>query len=138
MNKKEKALKIAVIVLGVLAVMDIFRGYMHTFNIWYASENVAQMTQTPDTMNLMNVFGVSNFLTAFIYFIVIKKAKEIAPYILIAIPTSYLIGIISSSLTGVSAMQQSSWNGQYMMYGYLIVSFIVGLNYILRKNETVK
>lgn len=131
MFKKEKALKIATITLGLIAIMDIFRGYMHTFNIWHASENIAHMTQTADTLMLMNTFGISNFLTGFIYILIIVKAKEIAPYILTIIPISYLIGIISSNITGISQMQTSQWNGQYMMYIYLTISLLVGLNYFI-------
>ena len=56
-KSKEKALNIAVITLFVVAGVDIARGYMHTFNVWWASENIAQMTQTADTMHLMITFG---------------------------------------------------------------------------------
>lgn len=131
MFKRDTALKIAISVLALIASMDIFRGYMHTFNIWWASENIARMSQTADTMLLMNTFGISNFLTGFIYILIIAKAKEITPYILTILPLSYLIGIISSNITGISQMQTSEWNGQYMMYVYLTISFIVGLNYFV-------
>ena len=111
-KSKEKALNIAVITLFVVAGVDIARGYMHTFNVWWASENIAQMTQTADTMHLMITFGASNFLTGFIYVLIGLKAKEIAPYVLILIPVSYLLGIISGHTTGVSAMSsETAWNG---------------------------
>ena len=131
MFKREKALKIAMIALGLIAFMDLLRGYMHTFNIWYASENIAHMTQTADTMMLMNTFGITNFLTGFIYILIIVKAKELAPYVLTILPLSYLIGIISIKTTGISKMQTAEWNGQYMMYVYLTLSFIVSLNYFI-------
>lgn len=131
MFTKDRALKIAVITLTLLAVMDLFRGYMHTFNIMYASENIAHMTLTPDTLNLMNTFGISNFLTAFIYILIVVKAKDLAPYVLVIVPFSYLLGIISNNITGVAAMQTAEWNGQYMMYIYLTVSAVVGINYFI-------
>lgn len=131
MFKKETALRIAVATLIIVAFMDLFRGYMHTANIWYASENIAKMTQTADTMNLMNSFGISNLLTGCIYLLIILKAKELSPYVLVIIPATYLIGIISSNLTGVSAMQVSEWNGKYMMMIYLAVTAVIGTNYFI-------
>lgn len=130
-TNKEKALKISVFTLALVACMDLFRGYMHTFNIWWASENIAHMTQTADTMFLMNTFGISNILTGLIYILVIIKSKELSPYILILIPTSYALGIISNQVTGVAAMQSSDWNGQYMMYVYLTIISLVGINYFI-------
>ena len=131
-KSKEKALNIAVITLFVVAGVDIARGYMHTFNVWWASENIAQMTQTADTMHLMITFGASNFLTGFIYVLIGLKAKEIAPYVLILIPVSYLLGIISGHTTGVSAMSsETAWNGMYMLYIYWTVITLVSVNYFV-------
>lgn len=131
MFTKEKSLKIAVVTLTLVAFLDLFRGFMHTFNIWYASENIAHMTQTPDTMFLMNTFGISNLLTGGIYLLVVKKSKELAPYLLIIIPVAYVIGVISAKFTGISQMQISQWNGQYMMYVYLSIVALVGINYFV-------
>lgn len=129
--KKEKALKIAVYTLGVLAVVDLIRGLMHTFLIMYASENIAHMTQTPDTLMLMTAFGIANWLSGAIYILVIRKAKELAPYLLILIPITYLIGVISLNVTGIASMQTAAWNGQYMLIVYMTVSLIAGLNYFI-------
>ena len=131
MFSKETSLKIARVTLFLLAIMDLFRGFMHTFNIWHASGNIAKMSQTADTLQLMNTFGITNFLTAFIFIIVVIKAKDIAPYILAAIPTAYIIGIISSNITGVQAMQTSAWRGKYMMFVYLGITILVSLNYFI-------
>jgi|LGVE01.1.fsa_nt_gb hypothetical protein len=132
MFSKDKALKIAIITLSIIAGVDLIRGFMHTFNIWWASENIAHMSQTADTMFLMNTFGVSNLLTGFIYILVIKKAKDIAPHILLLIPGAYLLGTISNHMTGVKAMQSATeWNGQYVMYVYLFAIGVIGLNYFI-------
>ncbi len=101
MFTEKKAMRIATAVLGLIAVMDIVRGYMHTFNIWWASDFFAQMSQTADTLMLMNTFGITNFLTGFIYILIILKARNLSPYILMIIPISYLMGIISARMTGV-------------------------------------
>ncbi len=140
-TNKEKALKISVFTLILVAFIDLLRGYMHTFNIWWASENIAHMTQTADTMFLMNTFGISNILTGLIYILAIIKSKELSPYILILISTSYALGIISNQVTGVAAMQSSDWNGQYIMYIYLIMVSLVGINYfvsIYHENKKLK
>ena len=131
MFKKEKAFKLTVITLGIIAGIDLLRGVMHTFLIMWASKNIAHMTQTADTLFLMNTFGVSNLLTGFIFILILWKAKVLAPYILVLVPFIYLVGVISSSLTGIAAMQTSEWNGQYLMYVYLGVSFISGSNYFI-------
>ncbi len=132
MFSKDKALKVAIITLSIIAGVDLIRGFMHTFNIWWASENIAHMSQTADTMFLMNTFGVSNWLTGFIYILVIKKAKNIVPHILMLVPAAYILGIISNHMTGVAAMQSATeWNGQYMMYAYLFIIGVVGLNYFI-------
>ena len=131
MFKKETALKIAVITLGIIAGVDIIRGLMHTFFIMFASENIAHMTQTPDTLNLMNVFGIANLLSGVTYILIVKKAKELAPYMLMLIPITYVVGMISSNITGVAAMQTSAWNGQYMMFVYLAIAALVGINYFI-------
>jgi len=131
MFKKETAMKIAVIALGVIAGVDIIRGLMHTFFIMYASENIAQMTQTPDTLNLMNTFGIANLLSGVTYILIIKKAKDLSPYILIIIPLIYLVGIISANVTGVAAMQTSAWNGIKMLMVYWSVCIVVGVNYFI-------
>lgn len=128
---KEGALKLAVTALIVIGGLDLFRGFMHTFNIWWASENIAKMSQTADTMFLMNTFGISNFLTGAIFLLIAKKAKELAPYILVLIPLVYALGIISSHITGVAAMQESEWNGQYFMFSYFALIILVGINYFI-------
>lgn len=131
MFKKKTALQIAVVTLGIIAGMDIIRGLMHTFFIMYASENIAQMTQTPDTLNLMNTFGIANFLSGITYILILWKAKALSPYMLTIIPPVYFIGIISARVTGVAAMQTAAWNGQYMLYVYWAVCLIVGINYFI-------
>lgn len=131
MFTEKKALRIATYALGLIAVTDIVRGYMHTFNIWWASDYFAQMSQTADTLMLMNTFGITNFLTGFIYILIILKARHLSPYILMILPVSYLLGILSARMTGVMQLQTSAWNGQYMMIIYLLSSLIVGSNYFI-------
>jgi len=135
---KDGALKLAVIVLVILGAMDLIRGFMHTFNIWWASENFAHMSQTADTMSLMNTFGISNYLTGVIYLLIARKAKELTPYILMIIPGTYGLGIISSHVTGVAAMQTSAWNGKYMLFVYWAICLVAGINYFAASRRSGK
>jgi len=87
----------------------------------------------------MITFGASNFLTGFIYVLIGLKAKEIAPYVLILIPVSYLLGIISGHTTGVSAMSsETAWNGMYMLYVYWTVITLVSVNYFVSEYKEKK
>ena len=131
MISKSLALKINTIVLGVIALIDIIRGDMHTFNINYASANIAKIDPHPDALYLLGVFGMSNFLTAFIYLIVVWKAKHIAPYILLLLPFAYLVGIIGLKTQDVQ--MQSEFNGQYIMFGYFTICLLTSLLYFTSK-----
>lgn len=131
MFHKEFTLKLNAIVLSLLALMDLFRGYMHTFNIKWASAHVAQIAPNPDSLFLMGAFGMSNFLTGFIYLIIVWKAKHIAPYVLLVIPVAYLLGLLGLQQQGVH--MESAFNGQYMMYVYLGICFITSIFYFTAK-----
>lgn len=131
MLNRSLTLKINAIVLTVIAIADIIRGYMHTFNINYAAANIAKIDHHPDALYLLGVFGMSNFLTAFIYLFIVWKAKHIAPFILLIIPLGYLVGIIGLKTQGVH--MQSDFNGQYMMFGYFAICLLTSLTYFTSK-----
>ena len=132
MGNKERALKISTVTLFVIAMIDLLRGFMHTFQINFAATNIAKIQATPDELILMGSFGMANFLSGILYLLVLKKAKHLAPYVLIIIPTAYLLGIIGLKMQGVH--MQAEFNGQYMMYVYLGVSALVsGYYFILHK-----
>lgn len=132
MFKKKIALKINTRVLGALAILDLIRGYMHTFNINWASANIAKIDPIPDSLMLMGSFGISNFLTGFIYLLIIWKAKQLAPYILLLIPFSYVLGIIGLKIQNVQ--MEAEFNGQYMMHVYLILCALTGVYYFVASN----
>ena len=134
MQKKETAAKISTIVLFLAGLMDVIRGFAHTFNVKYSAENLAGIKPIPDSLYLMGAFGVSNFLTGFIYFLVLWKAKALAPYILLIIPVSYFIG--GMGLRFQNVQPESQFIGQYMMFAYLSICLISGLFYLLSKNSS--
>ncbi|MEM7182037.1 MAG: hypothetical protein AAF518_14060 [Spirochaetota bacterium] len=110
-----------------LGILDLFRGFMHTFNIMWASQNVAKIEPLPDSLVLMGAFGISNYLTGAIYILVWKKAKFLAPYILGLIPMTYLLGAIGLQFAGVEA--QAEFKGKYMMLVYNGLCMITAVTY---------
>lgn len=133
MLKKDLALKINVAVLFLAGLMDLIRGFMHTYNVRYAAENMAGIEPISDSLVLMGSFGISNFLTAFIYFLVIWKAKKLAPYVLLLIPISYFIGGMGIQYQNV--VMESEFKGQYMMAKYLFICLLTSLLYFTGRGE---
>jgi hypothetical protein len=81
----------------------------------------------------MGAFGISNFLTGFIYFLVLWKAKVLTPYILLLIPISYFIGGMGLQFQNIQP--ESQFIGRYMMAVYLSICFLAGLLYLLSKKR---
>jgi hypothetical protein len=131
MIKKETALKVCTIVLFLAGLMDLRRGFAHTFQVRYSAEYLAGIEPIPDSLVLMGAFGISNFLTGLIYFLVIWKAKKLAPFILFFIPLSYLIGGLGLKLQSVQP--EAQFTGQYIMFIYLSTCFLAGFLYLVSK-----
>jgi len=116
-------------VLFFIGMLDVLRGFMHTFLLTWSATNVAQLDMTAgsgDQVFLLGVFGISNFLTGFIYFLISRQARELSPYVLIMIPLTYLLGLIGIWSGGVHG--QAAFEGKYFMLAYFaicIVTFIV-------------
>lgn len=136
MFNKERAVKINSIVLFCLGLVDLLRGFMHTYNINWAAVNIAKMEAHPDAMMLMGTFGISNFLTGFIYIYIAWKAKKHAPVLLFLIPAAYFIGVVGMKLSQVS--MQSEFNGQYMMLGYMAICVISTVYYLISAKKDKK
>jgi hypothetical protein len=134
MFKKELSIKINAVVLFCLGLLDLLRGFMHTFNINWASANIAKIDPHPDALMLMGSFGISNFLTGFIYLYIVWKVKEKASIILFLIPTAYFIGVVGTKLSGIS--MQSEFNGKYMMYVYMAICVLSSLYYAISTKKS--
>ena len=134
MIKKERAAKICTIILIMAGLMDLIRGFAHTFNVRYSAQHLAGIEPISDSLVLMSAFGMSNFLTAFIYFLIVWKARPLAPFILILIPLSYLIGGLGMKFQNVQL--ESQFQGQHMMSVYLTICFISGVLFFLTKKST--
>ena len=66
---------------------------------------------------MLGAFGISNVLTGFLYLLISRRARELAPYVLAIIPATYLLGMIGISVAGVQG--QSAFDGKYFMMIYL-------------------
>jgi hypothetical protein len=116
------------LVLFFIGGLDVLRGFMHTFLLTWSATNVAKLNMragSGDQVFLLGVFGISNFLTGFIYFLISRKARELSPYVLIIIPLTYLLGLIGIWSGNVHG--QAAFEGQYFMlvyFGICIVTFI--------------
>jgi hypothetical protein len=133
MIKKETAAKICTIILIMAGAMDMIRGFAHTYNVRYSAQHLAGIEPISDSLVLMSAFGISNFLTAFIYFLVVWKARPLAPFILILIPLSYFIGGLGMKFQNVQL--ESQFQGQHMMAVYLIICLISGVLFFISKKS---
>lgn len=133
MLSEKTALKISSIVLFAAGLMDIKRGIAHTFGVRYSAEVLAGIEPISDSLVLMSAFGMSNFLTGFIFLLIVWKARHLAPYVLLLIPVSYFIGGIGMNLQEVQL--ESRFVGQYIMRVYLLICTLTGLLYFLAKRK---
>jgi hypothetical protein len=76
----------------------------------------------------MGAFGISNFLTGFIYILIVWKAKKIIPYVLLLIPVSYCIGRLGLQYSNV-LIDPNKFKGQYIMSVYLGICVITVIFY---------
>jgi hypothetical protein len=131
MFNKSILLKINVVILFLAGVMDIIRGYAHTFNVRFSAEKRAGIEPLADSLYLMGAFGISNILTGLLYFLVIWKARNLTPFVLIIIPISYLIGGLGIAYQNVQP--EAPFVGQHMMAVYLSICMVTSLLYFLSK-----
>lgn len=138
-QKPRKRFSLSSRVLFFIGLLDILRGFMHTFLLTWSATNIAKldMLNSPkDQLFLLGVFGISNFLTGFIYLIISKKAPELSPYILIIIPLVYLFGLLGIRLNNVHA--QAAFEGRYFMFGYFALCIITFILFLIKKQSIIR
>jgi hypothetical protein len=121
-------------VLFFIGGLDVLRGFMHTFLLTWSATNIAKLNmaiESSDQVFLLGVFGISNFLTGFIYFLVSKKARELSPYVLIIIPLTYLLGLIGIWSGNVHG--QAAFEGKYFMLVYFSICIITFVTFQFQK-----
>ena len=121
-------------VLLFLGCLDLLRGFMHTFNLTWSATNVAKLdlsTGSADAIFLLGVFGISNWLTGFLYILISRKARELSPYVLGLIPATYLFALIGIWSNGVRG--QAAFEGQYFMFAYFGVCIVTCITFLIQK-----
>jgi hypothetical protein len=134
MKNPLKTYKFPANILLILGFIDIFRGFLHTFEINWAAVTFAKLDLSfaaNDQLFLLGIFGISNILTGLLYILISRKAKEITPYVLLIIPLSYLIGLIGLRLSGITPA--SAFEGKYFMYVYFATCIITSGIFFYRK-----
>ena len=120
--------------LFIIGLYDLIRGFMHTYLLTWSASYFAKFdlaTVPEDQVFMLGVFGISNWLTGFLYLLISIKAKHLSPYVLIIIPLTYLLGLIGIWSCGIHG--QSAFNGQYFMYVYFAICVIIFLIFLFQK-----
>ncbi|MGD9621366.1 MAG: hypothetical protein AB7G47_17605 [Mycolicibacterium sp.] len=131
--------RIPAAVLFFLGIVDLVRGIMHTFALRWSGIHIAGFdpaTTPSDQFFLLGVFGISNFLTGFVFILISLRAREIAPYVLFLVPATYLLGLIGIGFAQVH--MEATFGGRYFMMVYLaicVVTFVVFLIQRLRQRR---
>jgi hypothetical protein len=126
-------------VLFFIGVLDVIRGFMHTFLLTWSATNIAKLditTGSSDQVFLLGVFGISNFLTGFLYFLISRKARKLSPYVLIIIPLAYLLGLIGIWSGGVHG--QAAFEGKYFMLAYFGICVLTFISFLIQKSTRNK
>lgn len=133
--KNENNIPIFVSIVAIaLGVLDLIRGFMHTILLEYATGNIAGLdlssSVAADLLQLLGVFGISNYITGLMLILLGWKARPLALTMLGAIPAAYSIGVAGIILnTSAYAATHGDWGGLPMMMVYIficIITFLAG------------
>ena len=122
-----KCPKFAWIITISLGCIDLFRGFIHTFMLEFAANNIFVINLSggvDNQMLLLGTFGISNYLTGIMLILIGMKARELIPIILPAIPVTYLLGTLLMS--GVVTPTAELGGGPFMLvyFAVCIATFI--------------
>jgi len=126
--------KFVSVVAIALGCLDLIRGFIHTLLLEFAATNIAGLdlstSQAGDLLQLMDAFGISNYLTGAMLILVGWKARPLALAMLGIIPVAYIVGILGMRINAADyAPSQAAWGGVGPMLVYLAISgitFIAG------------
>ena len=132
--------KFAWIILIVLGCVDIFRGIIHTVLLPYAAENIMGLDLSvarDDQLVLMGTFGISNYITGVLSIVIALKARNIAPYVFLITPISYIFGSI---MINIAANPSSKYGGLPLVFALIIISIgtfiaVIIWNFAKRKRK---
>lgn len=134
-KEKKDIYRLPAFVLFVLGCLDLLRGFLHTFEVNWASATFAHLDLSfarTDQLWLLGTFGISNILTGLLYILISRKAKELSPYVLIIIPLAYLLGVIGLRTSGITP--DADFLGKYFMLAYLGACLLTPAIFFIRKH----
>jgi hypothetical protein len=77
---------------------------------------------------LLAAFGISNYLTGFIFILIAIKAKHLSVYMLTSILAAYALGTIAIRLVGLTR-GSNAFSGMYIMMAYLLICLLTVIKY---------
>lgn len=133
--------KFVSIVAIALGFLDLARGFIHTILLQFAASNIAGLdlsaSNAADLLQLMGVFGISNYLTGVMLILTGWKARPLALVMLGAIPLTYLVGMAGIRANSAPyAPSQAAWGGVQPMMVYLAaaaITFLAGAIVTLKR-----
>jgi uncharacterized membrane protein len=119
------------LILLLIGIFDVIRGFMHTFNIYWAVDTFAKLDLSvakDAQLLLLAAFGISNYLTGFVFILISRKAKHLSVYMLSSIIAAYALGMIAIRLVGLTR-GSNAFSGMYIMMVYLLICLLTVLKY---------
>lgn len=129
--KTENIYRIPALVLFFIGIFDLIRGFMHTFNIYWAVDFFAKLDLSvakDAQLLLLAAFGISNYLTGFIFILISRKAKHLSVYMLAFIIAAYALGIVAMRIVGLTR-GSNAFSGMYIMMGYLLICLLTVIKF---------
>jgi hypothetical protein len=129
--KTENIYTFPALVLFFIGIFDLIRGFMHTFNIYWAVDFFAKLDLSvakDAQLFLLAAFGISNYLTGFIFILISRKAKHLSVYMLAFIIAAYALGIVAIRMVGLTR-GSNAFSGMYIMMAYLLICLLTVIKY---------
>ena len=82
---------------------------------------------------MLGTFGISNFLTGFIYLLISRRSPELSPYVLALIPGAYLLGLIGIWSNGIHGT--STYLGRYLLFIYFAICIVTVIYFAYDKQK---
>jgi hypothetical protein len=114
------------LVLFLIGIFDLIRGFMHTFNIYWAIDTFAKLDLSvakEAQLTLLAAFGISNYLSGFVFILISRKAKHLSVWMISSILAAYALGALATRIVGISR-GANAFNGMYIMMIYLLICLL--------------
>lgn len=120
------------LILLLIGIFDVIRGFMHTFNIYWAVDFFAKLDLSvakDAQLILLAAFGISNYLTGFVFILISRKARHLSVYMLASIIAAYALGTMAIRMVGLTR-GANAFNGMYIMMVYLLICLLTIIKYV--------